>query len=125
MANFGELLAELRQDRNLTQDQLAKIIFVTAGTISNYENNIHFPDVEKLICLADYFDVTTDYLLGRTNQSISPKVFNEEFVAGKTIGGVVSDIKKLSVDRRKALLLVLQDMKFGMVINQYNTRGNT
>ena len=47
MANFGELLAELRQDRHLTQDQLAKIIFVTAGTISNYENNMHFPDVEN------------------------------------------------------------------------------
>ena len=93
MANFGELLAELRQDRHLTQDQLAKIIFVTAGTISNYENNIHFPDVEKLICLADFFDATTDYLLGRTDQSISPNIFNEEFVAGKTIGGIVSDIK--------------------------------
>ena len=125
MANFGELLAELRQDRHLTQDQLAKIIFVTAGTISNYENNIHFPDVEKLVCLADYFDATTDYLLGRTDQSISPNIFNEEFAAGKTIGGIVSDIKKLSVDRREALLLVLRDMKFGMVINQYNTRENT
>ena len=49
MATFGELLAELRQDRHLTQEQLGKEIYVTAGTISNYENDVHFPDVEKLI----------------------------------------------------------------------------
>ena len=57
MAQFGEILAELRHDKKLTQEQLGKIIFVTTGTISNYENNVHFPDVEKLEALADFFDV--------------------------------------------------------------------
>ena len=37
MAQFGEILAELRQDRGLTQRDLAKLFFVTPGTISNYE----------------------------------------------------------------------------------------
>ena len=55
MAQFGELLAELRQDRRLTQKELAQIIFVTDGTISNYENGVHPPDVDKLISLADFF----------------------------------------------------------------------
>ena len=41
MAQFGDLLAELRQDKKLTQKQLAKIIYVSSGTICNYENNVH------------------------------------------------------------------------------------
>lgn len=65
MAEFGELLAELRQDRGLTQKQLGKLLSVSTGTISNYENGVHYPDLEKLVTLADYFQVSTDYLLGR------------------------------------------------------------
>lgn len=65
MRKFGEILAELRQDHKLTQKDLAQEMFVSVGTISNYENGVHYPDVEKLISLADFFDVTTDYLLGR------------------------------------------------------------
>ena len=64
MAQFGEILAELRQDRGLTQRDLAKLFFVTPGTISNYEKGRHLPDAERLIKIADYFSVTTDYLLG-------------------------------------------------------------
>lgn len=48
MAEFGDMLSELRHDRNLTQAELALKIYVTPGTISNYESNVHYPDVEKL-----------------------------------------------------------------------------
>lgn len=47
MAHFGELLAELRQDHGLTQDQLAEIISVLPGTISNYEHGRHLPDLDQ------------------------------------------------------------------------------
>lgn len=57
MATFGEILAELRQDRNLTQKDLAKYLHVSPGTVSNYENNIHLPDLEKILILANYFGV--------------------------------------------------------------------
>lgn len=64
MKCFGEILARLRQDHRMTQAELAKIIFVSSGTISNYEKSVHYPDIEKLVALADYFDVSVDYLLG-------------------------------------------------------------
>ena len=51
MAQFGDLLAELRQDRGLTQSELGKVISVTSGTISNYEHGFHLPDLEKLVLL--------------------------------------------------------------------------
>ena len=55
MAQFGEILAELRQDRGLTQRDLAKLFFVTPGTISNYEKGRHLPDAERLIKIATIF----------------------------------------------------------------------
>ena len=48
MAQFSELLVELRQDKKMTQEDLAKVLFVTSGTISNYENGVHLPDIEKI-----------------------------------------------------------------------------
>ena len=66
MAQLGKILAKLRQERRLTKEQLGQVLCVSAGTISNYENGVHLPDADKLIMLADYFHVSTDYLLGRT-----------------------------------------------------------
>ncbi len=80
MATFGELLQELRKDHRLSQKQLADVIAVTTGTVSNYENNQHLPDIEKLIMLADYFGVTTDYLLGRSISRLPPDIFEEQLV---------------------------------------------
>lgn len=77
MAEFGDMLSELRHDRNLTQAELALEIYVTPGTISNYESNVHYPDVEKLKQLADFFNVTTDYLLGRSKCSLSPAILGQ------------------------------------------------
>lgn len=47
MATFGEILAELRRDRHLTQREFANTIHVSVSTISNYEQGVHFPDIFK------------------------------------------------------------------------------
>ncbi|SDD28761.1 DNA-binding transcriptional regulator, XRE-family HTH domain [Paenibacillus sp. UNCCL117] len=67
MATFGEILKDLRTKRDITQPELAEIISSSRVNISNYENNKATPDYETLIKLANYFNVTTDYLLGREN----------------------------------------------------------
>lgn len=120
MAQFGEILAELRQDRKMTQKELAQKMFVTVGTISNYENGVHFPDVEKLIALADFFDVTTDYLLGRCKLNFSPDVFDEVIVEESTVGSLIHDVRSITPERKRALTLLLNDMKLGTMIKQYN-----
>ena len=88
MATFGELLQELRKDHRLSQKQLVDVIAVTTGTVSNYENNQHLPDIEKLIMLADYFGVTTDYLLGRSISRLPPDIFEEQLVPGKSMSSI-------------------------------------
>lgn len=64
---FPERLKELRQSNNLTMDMLGKEIGSTRGTISNFENGYKKPSLDILVRLADYFNVSIDYLIGRTN----------------------------------------------------------
>ena len=100
----------------MTQEELARELFVSPGTISNYENNVHYPDVEKLIQLAKYFDVTTDYLLGLSTCCLSPETLEQRMGNGKTWSQILSDIQGLTPDRQKALLRVLNDMKTATII---------
>ncbi len=122
MAQFNELLFELRQDRKMTQEDLAKVLFVTSGTISNYENGVHLPDIEKLISLADFFGVTTDYLLGRCASRLSPDVLNEIIIEDRTAGELLQEIQNFSPERKKALNVILNDMHFTTMIGQYNKK---
>lgn len=122
MAEFGELLAELRTDRKMTQKDLASIMHVSIGTISNYEKGVHFPDVEKLLNLADIFHVTTDYLLGRCASNLSTDVFSEHITNDMTVGEFIGTFRQLSLEHRKALTLILGDMKLCMAVRQFEKR---
>lgn len=62
-------IKELRKQKNITQIQLANYLGVVKSTISLYENENRMPDIETLNKLADYFNVSVDYLLGRNTTS--------------------------------------------------------
>ena len=65
--NFSERIKKLRLERGLTQDAVSKIIGVKRYSVYTYEKGLNYPEVRNLIMLADYFGVSTDYLLGRTD----------------------------------------------------------
>ena len=60
-------LKELRKSRKLSQLRLATELNMNQNSISRYENEERQADYKTLIAFADYFDVSVDYLLGRTN----------------------------------------------------------
>ncbi len=60
-------LKELRKQRHLSQVCLAIELNMNQNTISRYETGEHEADYQTLIAIADYFDVSIDYLLGRTD----------------------------------------------------------
>ena len=64
---FGKRFKELRLEKAIEQKQMAKLLGVSQQTISRWENDVVEPDFNSLIMIADYFDVTTDYLLGRVD----------------------------------------------------------
>lgn len=63
---FGDILRELLEERDITQKQLACELCLSVSTIGNYVNNQREPDYAILKRMADYFRVTTDFLLGHT-----------------------------------------------------------
>ncbi len=65
---FKFRLKELREKNNISQVKLAIELNLNQNTISRYENGEREADYKTLIVLADYFGVTVDYLLGRTDE---------------------------------------------------------
>lgn len=67
---IGNRLKTLRESKGLSQRDLAKIIQVSASTVAMYELDQRSPDNNTMIKLADFFDVSTDYLLGRSDAAL-------------------------------------------------------
>lgn len=61
-------IRDLREDKDLRQKDIAEILNVSQNTYSQYETGVISLTAEVLIKLADYYGVTVDYLLDRTNQ---------------------------------------------------------
>ena len=64
---FDQRLKALRKEKGVTQKQLAKAIGLTERGLQGYEIKDRKPGYDALIALADYFDVSIDYLVGRTD----------------------------------------------------------
>lgn len=64
MTKFHERLKELRTDKGLSQSQLAGQLNVDFRTISNWENGVRQPNINTLVVIAKFFEVSADYLLG-------------------------------------------------------------
>lgn len=66
--SFGDILRKLLNDRGITQKQLAMSLNIAASTLGNYIQDSREPDFETLKRLADFFDVSVDYLLGHRSK---------------------------------------------------------
>lgn len=96
---FPKQIKYLRQSRALSQVQLADKLGVKKQSISNWENDNIRPSVEMLEKIADFFDVSTDYLLGREEK-------------GKGLGGVNTlDVTGLSLLQIKHIQLIVDDIR--------------
>ena len=67
MEYLGLRLKALRQERGITQKQLANALEIVPASISSYETSGNYPSVDIIIKLCKYFDVSSDYLLGLSN----------------------------------------------------------
>lgn len=67
MITISQRIKQLRTRNNLTQNQLADIVDVRSESIQRFEYGTRRPSLDVLINLADYFDVSLDYLVGRSD----------------------------------------------------------
>ncbi|MBR2539554.1 MAG: helix-turn-helix transcriptional regulator, partial [Mogibacterium sp.] len=68
---LGKRIAEIRKENTLTQEGLAELCNVTRQTISNWENNKSYPDLETLVLISDTFDVSLDAMLKGDRKMVS------------------------------------------------------
>lgn len=101
---FGEFLAKLRKERGILQKELANYLNVTVATISNYEKGVHSPDIYTLVQIADFFDVSTDYLLQRTECKTAISTLNAKLSANYTLNDLLN--LALELDRHNRMALV-------------------
>lgn len=65
---YFQRLRDLREDKDLNQTEVAKLLFTSQTVYSRYERGSRSIPVEHLLILADFYGVSTDYILGRTNR---------------------------------------------------------
>ncbi|MFA6809254.1 MAG: helix-turn-helix domain-containing protein [Eubacteriales bacterium] len=67
MPTFNKRFKELRKEKNLTQQELADKFYLNKSSISRYEQGKQMPEIDQLQKFADFFGVSIDYLLGKTD----------------------------------------------------------
>lgn len=115
-----EQLQELRKMAKLKQEDAAKIFGVKLSTYQKYERDAISPPYNVLIAIADFYHVSTDYLLGRTTvkamNTLPDDALTEEQV--KMIDeAIVDSYEKLSVETRRAFIGMLEDL-FGNIFER-------
>ncbi len=83
----------LREDRDMKQSDLAKEVGIDQRTISNYETGKSNPDSVALIKLADFFNVSIDYLVGRTRIDFYSSIDKKEAISD--IQNMLEELKKI------------------------------
>ncbi|MDR2090633.1 MAG: helix-turn-helix domain-containing protein [Clostridiales bacterium] len=94
MIKFGEKIKELRIEKKLLQGDIANFLNTTKQNVSRWENGHFEPSQENIIKLANFFGVTTDYLLGLENED-GTKIYENKAVQKKTAVQEKPEILKL------------------------------
>lgn len=105
---FGKRLRELRKGKKLTMKELGDKLSLAESTISGYENGNRKPDMEILQKFADFFEVTTDYLLGRTHK---PNHNVEDEMMDPELNIFFKELKEESPERREQLRKIWEIIK--------------
>lgn len=98
---LGEQIKKLRLNKSLTQVELANKLGVAKQSVSNWENENIMPSIEMLIKIADYFGVTTDFLLGLSDKhTVNTEGLSELQIAHiQTLINDIVEIKKSAIIR--------------------------
>lgn len=115
---LNERLVKLRLEKKLTQDELAHILGISRSALSLYETNKRQPDFQMLCRLADFFGVSLDYLLGRTDerQGITDKKYKTANAANAIlrdpdIQKALAELDHITPEEKESLLTHLYGIK--------------
>lgn len=91
---FGETLRNLREEKGLSQKDLADYLKISRQAYNHYEAGKREPSYETLKALSDYFEVSTDYLLGKTNIRNTADEISEAVADDKELADFWNELKE-------------------------------
>ena len=97
--DFGQKLLELRKQKGLNREELAKMIGTSGAIIGKYERNERTPSVEIARNIANALGVSLDYMVGNTDQMIDPAMLQK-----------IQEIQQLPDDDRKHLMYLMDNI---------------
>lgn len=106
--SFGKRLKSLRDEYHVYQKQLADYLNVSLGTISGYEKDQNLPDASTLRQLADFFNVSCDYLLERTRYKQDTDILSHPLVTGYTISDFITMLVTLDREEQESVRKYLE-----------------
>lgn len=108
--NMSDRIRELRKTKGMSQEELAEKIGVSRQAISKWESAQSMPDLDKIILLSDYFEVSTDYLLkglDSTLASYGNKKMKSRFQISFTVGfGLLAAILSFGANRFRPVEII-------------------
>jgi transcriptional regulator with XRE-family HTH domain len=117
-ALFPSRLRELRNDAKLSQEQFSKEIGVTKSTISLYETGDNVPDIKTFTKIAEYFGVSFDFMLGKSESKI-----RENIDISKRLGlsdKAINVISNFDSEKQKILSTIIENDKFREILSGIN-----
>ncbi|MDR3593821.1 helix-turn-helix transcriptional regulator [Clostridium sp.] len=93
----GNRIKQLREEKEISQKSLAEFINVSPSTVGMYEQGRRMPSTEILNLIATYFDVTSDYLLERTNNPHA-QVSEDDYKMLKNTKDIINTFKKAGIN---------------------------
>ena len=102
--NFGDNLKDLREARHITQSQLAEYLQVSRPTIAGYETKNRQPDFEKLEKIADFFQVSIDFLISGTESANIELHVNKQIDENELDRDVIMAYRNLSLESKQDTL---------------------
>lgn len=105
---FPDILKMLREKKGYSQKQLADVLHVSKNSVSHYELRECMPGIDVIKNMADVFDVSIDYLLGRSNVNLSKRLLEKPIDKNATAGNILESILRLDKEHRSDLLKILR-----------------
>lgn len=117
---IGKVLTDLRKGKGLSRQELSDMFGISVHTYIKYENESTRPSYELLVKLADFYHVSTDYLLGRTPvramNTLPAGALSEEEVEDID-AAIVTGYTQLSLETRRAFIAMLEEL-FGNIFER-------
>jgi transcriptional regulator with XRE-family HTH domain len=113
MKTYNQIIRNLREDNDLTQKQIAAVIGTSYQQYQKYESGKSEPPTRVILCLAEYYGVSTDFVLGRTKFRDGTYTQNIKITPTVTADELLSRVTQLTPEGRAAVIeyISLQRLK--------------